>query len=217
MSLTDRKLTEAKMQGKGNVGKPRTPNNTYTQQQEIMDELVRDVTATEYNALIDDLESTSANAGADYIGFNRGTATLTATNVGAAIRETKLALEEAEVAAGNVPIGGDTDQVLAKNSGADRDLKWLTPATRTTYSAEISTTWTGSSSPYTQDVTVTGITADDEPHIMPNYATTNATAIAQKEAWAMVSDGTAGANKITFTCFEDKPTTAIPIQIEVVR
>ena len=122
MSLTDRKLTEAKMQGKGNVGKPRTPNNTYTQQQEIMDELVRDVTATEYNALIDDLESTSANAGSDYICFNKGTAILTATNVGAAIRETKLALEEAEVAAENGPLAVITTK-FSKNSGADQRPK----------------------------------------------------------------------------------------------
>lgn len=114
--------------------------------------------------------------------------------------------------------GADSWLMVAKDINDINDaIGNITVVKRTTYSTEISTTWTGSSAPYTQDVTVTGITADDEPHIMPNYSTTNATAIAQKEAWAMVCDGTAGANKITFTCFEDKPTTAIPIQIEVMR
>jgi hypothetical protein len=34
----------------------------------------------------------------------------------------------AAVSAAGVPVGGSTDQILAKNSGTDRDLKWATPA-----------------------------------------------------------------------------------------
>ena len=40
---------------------------------------------------------------------------------------------------------------------------------------------------------------------------------AQREAWGCVSRGVAAAGGIQFTCFEDKPETAIPIQIEVMR
>ena len=77
--------------------------------------------------------------------------------------------------------------------------------------------WTGDAAPYTQTVTVSGILATDFPHVTPAYSSTLATALAQKEAWSMVSQGVPGAGEITFTCFDDKPATAIPIQIEVMR
>lgn len=77
--------------------------------------------------------------------------------------------------------------------------------------------WAGDAAPYTQSVTVSGILATDFPHITPVYSSTLATALAQKEAWSMVNQGVPGAGEITFTCFEDKPTVEIPIQIEVMR
>ena len=84
-------------------------------------------------------------------------------------------------------------------------------------SLTITATWTGTSAPYTQDVTVTGMTANDEPHIMPVYSTTLATAQAQEIAYGMISKAVSGTNKITFTCNFSKPTTAIPIEVEVIR
>jgi len=80
--------------------------------------------------------------------------------------------------------------------------------------ATITTTWVGSSAPYTQEVTVAGITADDEPIISPVYSATLATALLEKEAWNQIGKIETGTNKITITCFEDKPITAIPIQIK---
>lgn len=76
--------------------------------------------------------------------------------------------------------------------------------------------WTGTG-PYVQELTVSGILATDMPHITPVYSSDNETAKAQQEAWGCVSKAEAKANGITFTCFDDKPTTAIPIQIEVIR
>lgn len=90
-------------------------------------------------------------------------------------------------------------------------------AVRTTYTATITATWTGSTAPYTQEVAISGMLATDAPHITPVYSDTLATALNQKEAWAMVSEADAGAGKIIFTCFEDVPTVAIPILVEVVR
>lgn len=87
---------------------------------------------------------------------------------------------------------------------------------RKTYTATISTTWSGSG-PYTQTVSISGILASDMPHVTPNYSTTNATAVLQKVAWGRVGKGVAQANGIVFTCFDEKPETAIPIQIEVMR
>lgn len=89
-------------------------------------------------------------------------------------------------------------------------------ALHVTTTATISTAWSGSG-PYTQAVSVSGILTTDTPHIMPVYSTTNSTAIAQKEAWACVSKAETSDGTITFTCFADKPETAIPIQIEVNR
>lgn len=76
--------------------------------------------------------------------------------------------------------------------------------------------WSGSA-PYTQTVSVEGINENDMPHISPVYSDDLATALAQKEAWEKVSRGKAGTNTITFICYGDKPTTSIPIQIEVNR
>lgn len=99
---------------------------------------------------------------------------------------------------------------------AKTEANTYTDSKRFTATATITTTWSGSG-PYTQAVSVSGILSTDTPHIMPVYSTTNSTAISQKEAWACVSKAETSANTITFTCFEDKPTTAIPIQIEVMR
>lgn len=99
---------------------------------------------------------------------------------------------------------------------AKEDAKAYTDSKRKTWTATITTTWSGSG-PYTQSVAVPGILASDMPHITPIYSSDNATALAQKEAWACVSKAVAAANTITFACFEDKPATAIPIQIEVIR
>ena len=93
----------------------------------------------------------------------------------------------------------------------------LGAASRVSYTATITTAWTGSSAPYTQDVSVSGILESDTPHITPVYSSTLVTALAQKEAWSMVSKAEASDGIITFTCFEDKPSTEISIQIEVIR
>ncbi|UYO61792.1 hypothetical protein LNN31_13505 [Acetobacterium wieringae] len=80
--------------------------------------------------------------------------------------------------------------------------------------ATITTTWTGSAPPYTQTITVSGITANDKPIISPVYSTTLATALLEKEAWNLVGKIETAANSIIVTCFEDKPVTAVNIQIK---
>lgn len=106
--------------------------------------------------------------------------------------------------------------------------KFVTPAEKAawngkaeksvTYTTALTTAgWQGAAAPYTQTVAVAGILATDEPIIGPVYSDTLETAISQKEAWSMVSDADVAAGSITFKCFEDKPTTDIPIQIKVVR
>lgn len=118
---------------------------------------------------------------------------------------------------GAIAMGGNKVTGLgAPLASSDAANKSYVDGKRATYTATLSTTWTGSK-PYTQTVTVSGILASDMPHITPTYSSDNATAIAQKEAWSCVSKAEAAAGSITFTCFEVKPTAAIPIQIEVMR
>lgn len=90
-------------------------------------------------------------------------------------------------------------------------------ATAETYFATIPTTWNGDSAPYTQTVTVTGITSTDTPIVDVILSTTTDTALNQLEAWGCVSKIETGTDSITVTCLEDKPITAIPIQLKVVR
>lgn len=113
----------------------------------------------------------------------------------------------------------DTHILIALEPGADAqyNFKNYVDSKRFTTTTTITTSWTGSAAPYTQTISISGILSSDTPHVMPAYSTTLATALLQKEAWMKVSKAEAAAGSITFTCFEEKPTTAIPIQIEVVR
>ena len=104
----------------------------------------------------------------------------------------------------------------APSAGTDAATKTYVDGKRAAYTATLGTGWTGSG-PYTQTVAVSGILATDMPHITPVYSDDNDTAIAQKEAWNCVSKAVAANGWINFYCFEEKPTTAIPIQVEVIR
>ena len=90
-------------------------------------------------------------------------------------------------------------------------------AERATYTATLSTSWSGSAAPFTQSISLAGILASDTPHITPVFSTTNATAKSQKEAWGLVSKAVTNNGSITFTCFDSKPTVALTLQIEVIR
>lgn len=119
---------------------------------------------------------------------------------------------------GTLSMGGNRVSEMADPSDMnDAANKGYVDSKRFTATATISTNWAGGSAPYTQAVPVAGVLATDMPHIAPVYSDTFETAIAQREAWLAVSDATSGAGQITFACFEDKPITAIPIQIEVQR
>lgn len=86
-----------------------------------------------------------------------------------------------------------------------------------TSSATLGTNWTGTSAPYTQTVNVNGMTSNARPLICPNYSSDNATAIAEQKAWNKIGKILVGNGTITAYCFEEKPTTAINLQIEVME
>ena len=77
--------------------------------------------------------------------------------------------------------------------------------------------WTGDAAPYTQTVTVTGITAAMNPLVDVVLSDDTETALAQLEGWGYVSSIVTGAGNITARCLEDKPTVDIEIQLKVVQ
>lgn len=90
-------------------------------------------------------------------------------------------------------------------------------ASVSTYSASLTSTgWTGDAAPYTQEVTVTGITAADTPLVDIVQTGTEATDEPMREAWGVVTRIVAGAGKVTAYASE-KPAVNIPIQLKVVK
>lgn len=86
------------------------------------------------------------------------------------------------------------------------------------FTATIPTSGWTSSFPYTVTITVDGMLASDSNFpVSPVYSDTLSTRMAQAEEWGKVTMIAAGNNSIVVTCDEEKPTTAIPIQITVVR
>lgn len=77
--------------------------------------------------------------------------------------------------------------------------------------------WSGSVAPYTQTIALEDVGTADCPRIGPVYDDNPETAIAQKEAWSLVTRAKSSNGSITFSCFEGKPQVGVPIQIEVVR
>lgn len=118
---------------------------------------------------------------------------------------------------GDLDMGGMALKNLkAPSSGTDAATKAYVDGKRLTYTGTLDTYWPGSG-PYSHSFQADGLVDTDIPHITPVYSDDNDTAIAQKEAWNCVSKAVAANGWINFYCFEDKPTTAIPIQVEVIR
>jgi len=76
--------------------------------------------------------------------------------------------------------------------------------------------WSGSSAPYTQTVTVSNITSTDTPIIDVVMSGTYSTDSTRAEAWGYIYRAVTANGSITFYATE-KPTVSLPIQIKVVR
>ena len=82
-------------------------------------------------------------------------------------------------------------------------------------SATLTVAGWSASAPYTQSVTVSGLTDTKRAMAYPVYGSNTATNLALKEACGMVSFASRLGSTLTFTCLEDKPTVNIPITVEV--
>lgn len=86
------------------------------------------------------------------------------------------------------------------------------------FTIPVTATWSGSSAPYTQQITVEGMidTMVGTPTIVYANSDTLAAKIAQATAFGLVSDVETGNGSITLTCFKAKPLTAFTMVLEVI-
>lgn len=90
-------------------------------------------------------------------------------------------------------------------------------ATTKTFTATIPTTGWTTSAPYSKYVAVSGMQSTDKPIVTPVYTGTLATDQAMEESWNLIDRIVTGSGGFTVYAFDEVPTTAIPIQLQVVR
>lgn len=77
--------------------------------------------------------------------------------------------------------------------------------------------WSGSSAPYSQSKSVTGILSTDKAICDLSVSSTVSTGLDQIDDWALISRIVSGNGTLTFYCYEDKPTVALTVNVKVVR
>lgn len=77
--------------------------------------------------------------------------------------------------------------------------------------------WSGSSAPYTQTISISGILSTDISIVDVVLSTTASTAKNQLQEWGKIGKITTAENQVTATCYEDKPTIDLSIQFQVTR
>jgi len=116
-----------------------------------------------------------------------------------------------------VPTGGTTDQALVKTSGTDYATGWADISTERT--ATLATgSWSGASAPYSQAVTITGVTTTGKPPIIDVVLSdTYATAVNQLAAYSKVFRFKVTADNTITAYASEVPATAIDIHAKLVR
>ena len=80
----------------------------------------------------------------------------------------------------------------------------------------LAASWAGDSAPYTQTVSVLGMTASVVPVIGLSVSSTVETGIEEQKQWSYVTKAVSGADSITFSCYKTKPTVDLTINIKAV-
>ena len=116
-----------------------------------------------------------------------------------------------------VPDGGATDQALVKTSATNYETGWADISTERT--ATLATgSWAGGSAPYSQAVTITGVTTTGKPPIIDVVLSdTYATALAELTAYGLVYRFKVTATGTVTAYATAVPATAINIHAKLVR
>lgn len=116
-----------------------------------------------------------------------------------------------------VPTGGTTDQALVKTSATDYSTGWADISTERT--ATLATgSWSGASAPYSQAVTITGVTTAGKPPIIDVVLSdTYATALNELTAYGLVYRFKVTADNTVTAYATGIPTVDINIKVKVVR
>ena len=97
-------------------------------------------------------------------------------------------------------------------------LTALGAASAAYFTASVNTSWSGNATDgYTKTITVTGIRSTDVPVVGVILSSEKDTAILQSRAFANINRITTATNSITLYAYRSQPTTAINIQLLVVR
>ena len=116
--------------------------------------------------------------------------------------------------------GGRTMTVVTNDGTVTTDImdgitSHTTTKTDLTCTA-LAANWTGSEAPYTQTVTVNGITAALNPIIDIIISSTVETGLEEQKQYGYITRAITNENSITFYCYKTKPTIDLNIMVEVV-
>ena len=116
-----------------------------------------------------------------------------------------------------VPTGGTTDQALVKTSATNYATGWADISTERT--ATLATgSWSGASAPYSQAVTITGVTTAGKPPIIDVVLSdTYATALNELTAYGLVYRFKVTADNTVTAYATAVPATAINVHAKLVR
>lgn len=181
---------------------------------------------------------------ADYAETNPKSAAYIKNKPDEAIQKAQTTADEAKTAADNAQTAADNAQTTADNAKSTADAalsraggtmtgalnvndptenahaanKGYVDGKRIVFTTTLTANdWEGEEAPYTQSIGIEGILSTDRPHYSAVYDEDHATRLAQKEAFTMVDDLDTADGIVTFTCFDEKPSVNIPIQMEVHR
>ena len=116
----------------------------------------------------------------------------------------------------NVLRGKEGTTAVSHNAGSGVECVWTAGTHQEladkpfSFTGTLTTSgWTGTSAPYTQTVTVTGILASAPPPVIDvELSSTWSTALTEEEAWALIKKITYTDNSLTFYA-DAKPTVAL--------
>ena len=83
------------------------------------------------------------------------------------------------------------------------------------YELDVTTNWTGEQAPYTQSITLEGVTADDIVNVYPLWSGDHTTRVSERKEFNKIDMVTSSDGSIILTCDSDKPTMALKIRVEV--